>query len=573
MNGNYADPVFVNRRTELQLFNDVLTALGAGERRHLALLGLRRIGKTILLDEVRARHPDACIVKIAIDTVVATPEGFALDIAALVLQGALRARGHPRTVTTQPRSLAAAAGLLGSGVTDHLDELLGLVDPAFGGEKRSYGQLLNKVFAFPAVVSDAANVPILMMLDEFQDIRKLLRFPGTDTLWAALREALDRRGRVAFVVAGSIVTAMRAILHEGNDPLFSRFQEVPLPPFGPEDTRELAEGVWYRIGLRWDQNASQRVHTLSQGFPLYAHVLAREAIEPARAAGGPVLGEHVDAAFERQIFDRNSQLSLYMQYLLEHALHAVQGENIPEAVLRTLAQAEGRRLSDLARSVHRPAPQLGRVVQQLISIDILRRDADGALWFADPVFPLWLATERDRQEPGLALRDPRTRERVMETLAERLRALQGAIGPLFERRVHNIARQFRGQTVSRNLFGLDGGTIALPSVTDVHNLHVADPDGLVGAARSTTEIDGVTVGSEFWLIEAKRVRHAVTVAVVARVLKKRVLVERAHDRKVDRVWIVSDAGFRTDARDLCEREGVLMTGARELTRLERAVAS
>src|SRR5436309_1631612 len=113
------DPIFVDRRTELQLFADVLAALRAGERRHLALLGLRRIGKTVLLDEVRARYPDACIVRIAVDTVVSTPEGFALDVAALILQGALRATGQPRTVTSQPRSIALAAGALGGNAADY----------------------------------------------------------------------------------------------------------------------------------------------------------------------------------------------------------------------------------------------------------------------------------------------------------------------------------------------------------------------------------------------------------------------------------------------------------------------
>jgi len=90
------EPIFVNRRLQLRLFDDVLTSLQRGERRHIALLGLRRIGKTILLDEVRARHPDTCIVKLSVDTIVSTTEGFALDFVAAVLDKACRVRGLRR---------------------------------------------------------------------------------------------------------------------------------------------------------------------------------------------------------------------------------------------------------------------------------------------------------------------------------------------------------------------------------------------------------------------------------------------------------------------------------------------
>ena len=53
------EPLFVNRARELAEFGVLLESLGEGRRRHLALLGLRRVGKTMLLDEVRRRRADA----------------------------------------------------------------------------------------------------------------------------------------------------------------------------------------------------------------------------------------------------------------------------------------------------------------------------------------------------------------------------------------------------------------------------------------------------------------------------------------------------------------------------------
>jgi hypothetical protein len=49
------EPLFVDRANELAEFDHLHEALAHGRRRHLALLGLRRIGKTMFLDEVRSR--------------------------------------------------------------------------------------------------------------------------------------------------------------------------------------------------------------------------------------------------------------------------------------------------------------------------------------------------------------------------------------------------------------------------------------------------------------------------------------------------------------------------------------
>ncbi|MGQ9733310.1 MAG: hypothetical protein ACUVX8_18795 [Candidatus Zipacnadales bacterium] len=152
---------------------------------------------------------------------------------------------------------------------------------------------------------------MLVILDEFQSIKRLQNFKNTDNLWAAMREALDRRGRLAFVVAGSVVTLMRQILHEGNDPLFTRFREVELPPFGVPDTQDLAVGLWERGGMTWTQNAIQRLHILSQGFPFYAHTLALAAADQARPTASVVDGDHVDAAFQLEMLDPNRTLSIY----------------------------------------------------------------------------------------------------------------------------------------------------------------------------------------------------------------------------------------------------------------------
>jgi AAA+ ATPase superfamily predicted ATPase len=560
------DPIFVNRRTQLRLLDDVLASLQRGERRHIALLGLRRIGKTILLDEVRARHPDQCIIKLSVDTIVSTPEGFALDVISAVLDGACRVRGIQRTVTGQPRSIVAAAAVLSADLVPHLEELLDLVE-----QPRAYGRLLAKLFIFPSTVSGALDLPILIILDEFQGILKLRNFPGTENLLAALREALDRRGKVAYTIAGSIVTYLRQILRDGNDPLFSRFDEHYLPPFAPEDSRELVTGVWERVKLSWDAEAVERVHSLTQGYPFYAHVIARAAADLAHSLADRATRDCIDATFQQLLLDRDSALAIYLQYLYVQAIADVRGENIPDAVMRFLARHEWSRVAEIARGIRRSAGQINDVVSALIAIDILRRRDDGGIGFVDPLLPVWIAIERERLEPGAALANPRVRDRLIQAVAERLAALQDAMGPLFERQVQNVVRQFRGQRVPAKLLGGEDGDVILPIVQDVQRVDLPDPIGRFSGKPGGVEIDGVTTGTETWLIEAKNRRGGVTAAQVDAFLRKCEFFEQLPGHHVDQKWIVSETGFRSEARARCLTSSTYFTDAHRLRQLEQAV--
>ena len=85
--------IFVNRARELDEFETLLRDLDRGRRRHLALLGLRRIGKTVLLDEVRRRHPGFAITYLALDDVASSPETFARSLVGQIVSHRHRQEG------------------------------------------------------------------------------------------------------------------------------------------------------------------------------------------------------------------------------------------------------------------------------------------------------------------------------------------------------------------------------------------------------------------------------------------------------------------------------------------------
>src|SRR5262249_52416512 len=156
------EPLFVDRESELAAFDEVLRLLDQGVRRHTALLGLRRIGKTLLLDQVRRRYSTVAISRLEVDAVVTTPEDFARAWMSETLVAVLRARVDETYVGETDDALHAAAVGLHPKLEPIVTELLEHI------HSEAHGRLLNQALRLPAEVSETTSTPLLVMLDEFQ---------------------------------------------------------------------------------------------------------------------------------------------------------------------------------------------------------------------------------------------------------------------------------------------------------------------------------------------------------------------------------------------------------------------
>lgn len=566
------EPLFVDRVNELAEFDALLLALAGSQRRHIALLGLRRIGKTLLLDEVRHRHASSAIVYLALDEIVSSPEDFARAFVTETLRAAARSIGHPRSVGPTDESLREAAVALQPSLGAIIDEVVSRLH-----DEVSYGALLTAVMRFPSHVSDALDLPILMMLDEFQEVTRLRAFPRTENLLGTIRAALDRRGKVAYAVAGSRVSALRNLLSDGESPLFTRFAQLELHPFNSDGTHELVTRIWSDESLEVDPDASVRLHKYTGGWPFYTHAVAVRAGQFARMSDGHVTPDTVDVAFSEELIGRLTNVGQNCRYLLETALRADTEamRNTLEAVMRQVARWQPITRASVERRLrrHHPHTRIHRAVNILVDTDFLREDG-GVLDLADPVFARWLVLEPERRDPDALLRDPRAVRRLLSWYEAQHGMDRQEMGTLFERRVENVARQFAGQTVPGKLFGVEGD-LRLPVVSRAGTLRVDDAQGRYGAGPDSYEVDLVTVGDQpddTWAIEAKHRAGAITRAMVERFLTNARGIAAAHHLRFANLWIVAPKGIRADALELARSHGMSTSGLRQLEQLERLLA-
>ena len=566
------DPLFVNRVHELVEFDAALAALSGGVRRHIALLGLRRIGKTLLLDEVRHRHPDLAICYLNLDEVVSSPEEYARAVITEVLRAAARGIGQLLQISSTNEGIRDAAISIKPELVPLVDNIVGLLQPG-----ASYGALLVAVMRFPDQVSGALDLPILVMLDEFQEITRLRAFPRTENLLGTVQAALDRRGKVAFAIAGSKVSALRHLLSDGESPLFTRFSHMELHPFSIDGTHDLTARIWSDETLVVDPDASVRLHKYTGGWPYYTHAVAVRAAELSRASDSRVTPDIIDVAFSEELIGRVTSIGQYCRYLLDTALRADNDglRNTVEAVLREIAKVQRMSRASLERRLkrHHPHTRIHRAINLLIDTDLIR-EAAGTLDLADPVFARWLVLEPERRNPEGILHNPQAMRRLLTWYESQHGSDRQEMGTLFERRVENVTRQFAGQTVPGKLFGVDG-EVRLPKVSSVRSLRFDDAEDELGPGTASYEVDLVTIGDhpeDVWAVEAKHRAGAVTSAMIERFQTNARAIAAGHHLTIAQHWIVASRGIRADAAELARNDGMLMSGLRQLEQLERVLA-
>ena len=321
-----------------------------------------------------------------------------------------------------------------------------------------------------------------------------------------------------------------------------------------------------------------RLHRLTGGWPFYVRAVALRSAQMARGADHIVSPDTVDLAFLREVVGRTEDLGQHCRYLYETALRD-EGEALSaaaEAVLRAIAAQGGL----LARSgvvrrlrAHHDQARIYRAINHLIDTDFVG-EGGGLLTLLDPVFGFWLAVEPERRNPAASLGNPQALLKRLAWFEAQHAQDRTSMGTLFEKRVENLVRQFRGQEVDGKLFGVEG-RVQLPVFNQARKVRVEDPTARYGPHADTYEVDIVASGddpAEAWAVEAKHRQGALTGAMVRRFVESARIVATVSGHPFRQRWIVASRGVRPDAHILARSEGILTSGMRDVVRLEELLA-
>lgn len=547
---------FTNREHTLAVLGLSRDLLGQGVRKHLALSGFRRVGKTVVLKEFLRRNlqpggaSDCRLAYMDLPRLTLTPEGFAVQYVGYLLYWMLGDfRQRVETFFDAPAQLAAA-GQMGAAFAEHIVRL----HQELQKEKPDQHLLLELAFKTPEVYAQASGQRVMLILDEFPEILALDNYPQIHDVLALFRAVLQAQSRVVYVVAGSMIGLMERIFLDATSPLFVHFQLETIGPFGREDCDALARKRFSMLADPVPGEVLAAVYQVTRGHPFYIYATAMRVIENVSLLHKPMSPATVQEAFTLETLGSTGRIYNLCRYVLEQSLQGVRGETMPQAVLQVLAQEPaGMTLTEIAARLKRPSGAIRQVLTWLANVDLVEQREDKTYGYRDPVLQVWVAYYYS----GLQLTgmpSQKVLSNLVAELMEKYERVANELGLAKESQVRELLQAFNGHEVAGQLFGLDG-LVKLPVFERV--APYLSPDGQVQA-------NSLAENHERWAVEIKwRGRLSG---------KKELEKLAANARSLSaKPWFISKMGFTQEALEFARHNGMMLSSQADLESLAKLV--
>ena len=339
--------------------------------RSMLLLGLRGVGKTVLLDRVHDEAQGAGLATVMLEARDRNP--LPALLAAEMHPMLLRLSRQQRVHDLATRALRVLAGFVSGLKLKYRDFELGIDAPVEPGVADSGDLELDLAALFEALGIAAAesDTALVVIVDEMQYVPKT----ELSALCAALHRAAQRRMPLLLVAAG--LPQLRAQVAEAKtyaERLFE-FREV-----GPLDEKASGDAVAKPIRARNADIAADALQTIvdeTRGYPYFLQEW----------------GKHVWAVAERSPIDANdvARASTEVSASLDSGFFRARFDRLTPAQKRYLrAMAElgsgPHRSGEIARALGRQVTALGPTRAQLIAKGMVWSAARGDTAFTVPSF-------------------------------------------------------------------------------------------------------------------------------------------------------------------------------------------
>jgi hypothetical protein len=358
-----------------QLLETVRIALERARRgrsaKSVLMVGLRGVGKTVLLDRMRDEAEAAGIKTLRIEA----PEGRSLPaLLAPELRGALlRLSREERAKALASRALRGLAGFAGALKMKYQDIEVGLdFEPEPGlADNGDLEHDLQDLLEAAGEAARAADTALVLFIDELQYVEE----DQLASLITALHRAAQRQLPVVLVGAG--LPQLRGRMGRAKSYAERLFDFPELGPLAPEAAALAVVKPIRDEGADITPGAVERITATTQGYAYFLQEWGKHAWDAADAP--PITIEDVEVASAAAIA------------ALDAGFFGVRFDRLTPAEKRYLrAMAElgpgPHRSGDVARTLQRQVESLAPVRNRLISKGMVWSPSHGDTAFTVPLF-------------------------------------------------------------------------------------------------------------------------------------------------------------------------------------------
>lgn len=390
---------FFDRRMEMEQLLTAIESLKAGVPRYYALLGLRKVGKSSLIAELKRRSMSiGNVVVVVVDCYESCVEAdtFFEDMATKVIDEFLIVSGHANRTgllsgaKQEEATLTMTVGRVQAlGIRSLEKGLLALLEVRKGGSRAPNRRDHYRVIVdLPEALASEIGITCVLVFDEFQECTKLNALKSIQTtigdVCKFFRAAWQRQEQVAYLISGSEITLLSKIIHAENAPFFEHFNPMLVGEFSVPDARAMFGDLLSRSGYTMSDDLTNRLIDLTNGHPFYLQVLGEEL---CKATGQAAITEDIyKSVVQQTLFENAGRLYLYFAGL--YAKHIKSSTSLEKTLV---AVANGHeKVSEVAREIGQQAGVASSFISRLVDMDLLVK-TDASYRFRDPVFRLWVA--------------------------------------------------------------------------------------------------------------------------------------------------------------------------------------
>jgi AAA+ ATPase superfamily predicted ATPase len=363
---------FVNRERELGRLLALLRGVEKGGSSNSVLIGLRRTGKTSILENLAIKlESNPRVVPMIINCYgLAVKSRFAklfVDTAAACY---VQKTGDKAYLERLVKAISERA----KAVRDRVSEVkFSEFTMRFRDKQTDEDTLIEDALHYVESLATDKSVHFVVMLDEFQDI---IRW-GDDTL-KRIRTIIQLQKRVCYVLAGSATTIMRNLVYDRRSPFYRQLVEIPVKKLSEQTVKKFLKKRFATARIHPDSSQIDRITTYCGGYPDYVQRLGME-LYLAAGQGGSINEERIDKAYEDMVLSLDGEFENYFA-----ALSPLEREIL-------LALATGSiQPSQVAREVRKPIFNISKTLTTLMNYGIIERPMKAQYRIADPVFADWL---------------------------------------------------------------------------------------------------------------------------------------------------------------------------------------
>jgi AAA+ ATPase superfamily predicted ATPase len=508
-----AQALFTNRATELEIIESYKERLLRGEANKIAFIGARRIGKSIILHEFikrNAANRRLLLAYVNLQKLIMEPLSFAKSYIGLLTKWAVKDAADNFTRYDDPQFCMLQFQKRHPRIVEYLEQFLKIIQSREIHLKPAVELALN----FPKIVSKHMNKPMVVMLDEFQEIILLRNFKQLPEILGFMRAVLQTHNDVLYIFAGSYVGLMQNIIGSADSPFFGQIKPYYLNNFDKENSLQFLKKVSSQFQLRLSPAVEKKAIELTAGHPFYLELLAEALHEAQRTEEVELVEDDVQKILLLHLVNEKSPLNFHLSYIYEDALGRARGSTILRGILRALAKDGSLTLTEIANRLSRKTGLIQLSLTELMKVDLVIRK-EKFYSINDPLLRWWIYFKFYHPEGAFSLQDP-----IIQELADDFREkyLQATLelGRAKEFELYYFVSKMQGQQV---------GGATLPAFKTLIKNYVL-PNG--------EEIDLFARNKESWVFELKWKNKLVGMKELQN-LKRKI--------RVDRYVLISKKGF------------------------------